>query len=332
MNEQKQEIIDTRKGCLGGSDARLLQSVAELGSVPNSSLKRLAICKGLKEPEQFTNAAMEFGNFIEARVFESLSSVDSRWQSNPCIVSEKYSRKNVKCIDHVDFLLRDDEKKEIIFGECKATRLTFQQTRDEYLAQLCHHYLLGKELADRLGGYKVKIVLCHYLTDGLDVATERDFDPSRLTVKQLRNMERIANTYNLSAAMDLVDGFLETLDSYYEEDEIPYEMLPVSVQNQFDGITALLAEIKEREDKVNAFKTKLYDFLTEKKIKGIKNDAWSITRVDASTSKQFNAKKFLEEYAAQHPRKYKVLRAKYEKTVTKKGFVTIKLRNQNNND
>ena len=325
MNEQKQEIINTRKGCLGGSDARMLMSIADIGSIPNSALKRLAICKGLKEPEQFTNAAMEFGNFIEECVFKSLHDTDDRWQSNPRIASEKYSRKNVKCIDHVDFLLQDDEKKELTLGECKATRLTFQQTRDEYIAQLYHHYLLGSEIAKKIG-YKVKVVLCHYLTDGVDVANEREFDPSRLTVKVLRNMDKLSSQYKLAEAMDIVDKFLETFDSYYDGDEIPYELLPVSVKEQFDKATELLTEIMQREEIVDKFKEKLYEFLLEKNIKSIKNDAWTITRVDASSTKQFNSKKYLSDFAAKHPRKFKKLRDKYESVVNRKGYVKISIK------
>lgn len=325
MNEQKQEIINTRKGCLGGSDARMLMSIADIGSIPNSALKRLAICKGLKEPEQFTNAAMEFGNFIEECVFKSLHDTDERWQSNPRIASEKYSRKNVKCIDHVDFLLQDDEKKELTLGECKATRLTFQQTRDEYIAQLYHHYLLGSEIAKKIG-YKVKVVLCHYLTDGVDVANEREFDPSRLTVKVLRNMDKLSSQYKLAEAMDIVDKFLETFDSYYDGDEIPYELLPLIVKEQFDKVTELLTEIMQREDIVDKFKEKLYEFLLEKNIKSIKNDAWTITRVDASSTKQFNSKKYLSDFAAKHPRKFKKLREKYESVVNRKGYVKISIK------
>ena len=325
MNEQKQEIINTRKGCLGGSDARMLMSIADIGSIPNSALKRLAICKGLKEPEQFTNAAMEFGNFIEECVFKSLHDTDERWQSNPRIASEKYSRKNVKCIDHVDFLLQDDEKKELTLGECKATRLTFQQTRDEYIAQLYHHYLLGSEIAKKIG-YKVKVVLCHYLTDGIDVANEREFDPSRLTVKVLRNMDKLSSQYKLAEAMDIVDKFLETFDSYYDGDEIPYELLPVIVKEQFDKVTELLTEIMQREDIVDKFKEKLYEFLLEKNIKSIKNDAWTITRVDASSTKQFNSKKYLSDFAAKHPRKFKKVKEKYETVVNRKGYVKISIK------
>lgn len=325
MQDHKQDVINTRKGCLGGSDAKMLKTIAETGTVPQSAMKRLAVCKGLIEHEQFTNRAMEFGNYIEECVFNGLHETDSRWQSNPCIVSEKYSRKNVKCIDHVDFMLQDDEKKTLTLGECKATRLSYLQTRNEYDAQLQHHCALGKEIASRLGGYKVKVLLCHYSTEGLDLDDTFEFDPSRLTVKPVRFAEA---SYDLKTAMNIVDEFLETYEYYSEDDSIPYEYLPVDVQKQFDDVTVMLSEIKTREDAVNAFKARLYDFLVEKGIKSIKNDSWSIIRVDPTTSVQFDAKRYLEDYAAKHPKKYKTLRKDYDKTVAKKGFVSIKVKKQ----
>jgi hypothetical protein len=171
-------------------------------------------------------------------------------------------------------------------------------------------------------------MLCHYCTDGIDLAQPFEFDPSRLTVKTLRNMEKLSKSYRISEAMDLIDAFLEDFNEYYDGDEIPYELLPANVQGQFDDITKLLTEIKEREDKVSAFKDKLYSFLAEKNIKSIRNDVWSITRVDPTESKQFDSKRYLEDFAAKHPRQFKKVRSEYEKTVRKKGFITIKIKEQ----
>lgn len=329
MNEHKSDIIATRTGCLGGSDARLIQSVSEYGKIPQSAMKRLAVCKGLAEQPQFTNPAIEFGNYIESMVFESLHSQDARWQSNPCLVSTKYSRPNCKVIDHIDLYLQDDDKKVLTIGEVKATKGTYAQTYDEYKWQLLHHYLLGCEKVKVLGDYKVKVMLCHYWTDNIDLTQPFEFDPSRLTVKTLRNMEKLSKSYHLSEAMNIIDTFLENFNEYYEDgEEIPYEILPANVQNQFDSITTLLTEIKEREDKVAAFKSKLYDFLTEKNIKSIKNNDWSIVRIDPTESVQFDNKRYLEDFSIEHPRQYKKIRNKYDKVVKKKGYVSIKIKDK----
>ena len=49
MYDYKQEIIDTRKGCLGSSDGRILSQISTLGYVPKSAYKRMAVLKSLIE-------------------------------------------------------------------------------------------------------------------------------------------------------------------------------------------------------------------------------------------------------------------------------------------
>lgn len=326
MYDHKEDVINTRKGCLGGSDAKMIAQIVENGSIPKSAMKRLAVCKGLIEHENFTNKYMEMGNFIEDAIYQNLVSIDSRWQSNPCLVSKKFSRPNVKIIDHIDYMLQDDEKKVLTIGECKSTRLNFKQTKEEYMWQLRHHWLLASEYAKELGGYKVVLQLVHYSTEGLELDEPFEFDPSRLTVKNLKGMEKEVKNYNLSQGADMINEFLETFNEYYEDDEVPYELLPTKVKTQFDQITTALAEIKEREDKVAQFKEKLYEFLVQKNVKGIRSDAWSITRVDATETSSFDAKKFLEEYTKEHPTLASRLKKKYNKVVKRKGYVTIKLK------
>jgi hypothetical protein len=328
MNEHKSDIIATRTGCLGGSDARLIQSVAEAGKIPQSAIKRLAVCKGLAEQPQFTNPAIEFGNYVETMVFESLHSQDERWQSNPCLVSTKYSRTNCKVIDHIDFFLQDDEKKVLVLGECKATRSTFEQTHDEYKWQLLHHYLLGCEKAKELGGYKVKIMLSHYCTDGIDLTQPFEFYPSRLTVKTLYNMGKLSKSYHIAEAMDIIDTFLENFTEFYEQDEVDANLLPANVQSQFLQVAQFLHEIKEREDKVAAFKTKLYDFLSERGIRKVACDDFSFTAVAPTQQISVDYKAlFTQEIEAKKPRVAKQLKEKYKKTTNKKGYVLIHVNN-----
>ena len=83
IESYKQNILSTRQGCLGGSDARMLSNIASIGYVPASAKKRLAVCKGLIEHENITTRAMQYGDYIEMMVYESLKAKDARWQSNP---------------------------------------------------------------------------------------------------------------------------------------------------------------------------------------------------------------------------------------------------------
>ena len=203
-----------------------------------------------------------------------------------------------------------------------------QQTKDTYKAQLIIHWIIANEIAKELGGYKVKLSLVHYSTAEMNLEDGFEFDPSRLTVKTLRNMEKLSKSYRIAEAMDLIDSFLETFDVYALEDEIPYVLLPTKVKTKFDEMTALLSEIKEKEKKIEDFKKELFDFFTEKNIKSIKNEQWSITRVDPTESKQFDSKRYLEDFASKHPRAYKNAVKKFEKIVKRKGSVQIRIKNK----
>lgn len=327
QQDYKNQIRSSRCGALGSSDGKLIISVAENGIIPKSAYKRLAVCKGLIEQEDIPyTAAVRAGDELEMLVFEHLKSNDDRYQSNPCWVSEKYSRKNVKLLTHPDIVLQDDENKVLNVYEVKCTKFTFEQTRDTYKAQLIIHWVIANEIAKKLGGYKVKLSLVHYSTEGMNLEDGFEFDPSRLTVKTLRNMEKLSKSYHLSEAMDIVNDFLENFNEYYEGDEIESEYLPEKVKQEFNTITTILAEIKERETKVEEFKARLYEFMLSHDIKSIKNEDWGITRVDASESRQFDSKAFLSDYATKHPRAYKKLVRDFEKVVKRKGSVQIRVK------
>ena len=211
----------------------------------------------------------------------------------------------------------------------KATRSNYAQTYDEYKWQLLHHYLLGCEKARELGGYKVKVMLCHYCSDGIDLTQPFEFDPSRLTVKTLRNMEKLSKSYHLAEAMDIIDNFLETFTEYYE-DEVDGSLLPEKVKTEFDQVTIFLTEIKEREKKVEDFKKKLTEFMISKGVKAIKTDAWAITLVNESESVSVDYKAiFANEIEAKKPRIANKLKKQYKKITKKKAYITIKVRDNN---
>ncbi len=322
--DYKQEIIQTRVGCLGSSDGNLIASVALNNYVPKSAYKRLAICKGLiPKGEDFTNAAMRMGDEVENQIYNHLKAKNDKYVSNPLWVSKKYSRENVKLISHPDLVLFDEKKKIIFIYEIKATKYDFSITRQRYRHQLYIHSILGKEIAESTGkGWKTKMYLVHYSTNGLNLDEHNDFDPSRISIHDVK----FHALFDIGKAMDLIDIFLAGMTEYYDGDNVDANQLPDNVKEKFEKVTTALREIKRIEEEVNDFKEKLYSFMCEKDIKTISNDIFSITRVDSTESKTFDAKKFLSDYAQSHPRKIKQLREKYEKTTKKKGYALIKLK------
>lgn len=325
MESYKQDIINTRKGCLGSSDAKLLHQVDMLGGVPQSAHKRLAVCKGLIENENVTTKVMEYGDFIEQSIFSHLSSIDGRYQSNPCLVSEKYSTEEVKIIDHIDFMLKDDENKILKLFECKASKFTIDQVRNMYECQLYHHYLLGSELAEKLGGYKVKVMLVYYNTEDVNLDEPWEFNPDKVTIRPVR-FARVA--FNMKNAVSIISEFIKNFDVFYKDEEIDANLLPLAVKNEFDAITSIISEIKEREAKADEFKKKLCQFMLDKHIKSIKNDNWSITLVGETETVSFDGKRYISELAEKHPRKAASIKKKYERRTKKSAYVTIKIKNK----
>lgn len=326
LEDYKNEIANTRKGCLGGSDGKMLAQIAALGYVPKSAFKRLAVCKGLIEQEEIPRtAAIVAGDIIEMAIYDHLTKKDPRYESNPLWVSEKYSTKNVKLIAHPDIVLKDDTRKTLFVYEVKTTKYNVNDTRETYKAQLFIENLLAREIASTFGkDWSVKMFLVHYSTDGLDLTERIEFDPTRITIKEVRFTT--SNYFDINKAMAIVNDFLETFTEYYDGDEVDADLLPVAVKSQFDDVAAMLVEIKEREARVDEFKKRLYDFMVEKDIKSIKNDVFSITRVDPTESKTFDAKRYLDDEAKAHPRKVKKLVAKYTKTTKRKGYAKILIR------
>lgn len=325
----KEDVINTRVGCLGGSDAKTIAQIDNLGYVPTSAYKRLAVCKGLIGHDSMTNRAMEYGDFIEQKVYELLSKGNDKYESNPCWVSEQYSRKNVKCIDHVDIAFKDDEKQTIYIWEVKASKHNTNVVRQEYKAQLYHHTLMGREKCSKLGRkWRCKVMLAHYNTQGIDLEQEFTFDETRLTIQEVKFNSRL---FDLANGMDLVDSFLETFDFYTENEVVNAQYLPEKVHAQFASIADMMREIKEREERVNDFKKKLYEFMVQKGIKSVSGEDYTFSVVMPTQTTSFDAKAYLAEMDEKHPRVAKKLREQYKKTTNKNGYLAIKVKLKDSN-
>lgn len=326
--EHKEEIINSRIGCLGASDGKMLAQIDTLGNVPQSAYKRMAIVKGLIPNEEIpSNTLMKAGDYAEYRIYNDIMlKRDSRFQSNPRWESKKLSRKFCKLIAHPDFVLEDVENKTLYVYECKATKFSIAETRSNYKAQLFIQHSLAREVASSLGlGWKVKMYLVHYDMNDVEIQEdgEFEFDESRVSFEEIRFINKV---FNIGYAMDVVDNFLSTFDFYSENEIVESNLLPEKVQNQFKQVAMVLQEIKRKEKLVDDFKAKLYDFLSSKGIKGVQGDGFSFTVVNPTTQVSFDGKKFIEDYTQEHPTKAKRLKAKYSKTVNKKGYVKVSVK------
>lgn len=312
----KDEIISSRVGNLGGSDARILAAIAKNGCVQRAQVERLAIAKGLYERPNITNIAMQYGDFIENMIYDSLVQVDERWESNKCFRSQKYGREGLGLLVHIDFSLFDEsrDKPLLLWVECKATTTDIEQTYKDYKEQLYVEYVLGKELAEQLGA-DFKLELCHYDASVMfedEFQLQFAFDPDKISRKKVIFKKPV---FDISSGMDIAAQYVSEITEYKRE-EIDWDYLPAEVQEQMKQVNNILVSIKEKQDSIEEFKSRFYDFLCKNEIKSVKTPYFTISRVDESVSIQFDKVRF----TAEHPE----LAAKYQRAVKKKGYVLIK--------
>lgn len=312
----KDEIISSRVGNLGGSDARILAAIAKNGCVQRAQVERLAIAKGLYERPNITNIAMQYGDFIENMIYDRLVQVDERWESNKCFRSQKYGREGLGLLVHIDFSLFDEsrDKPLLLWVECKATTTDIEQTYKDYKEQLYVEYVLGKELAEQLGA-DFKLELCHYDASVMfedEFQLQFAFDPDKISRKKVIFKKPV---FDISSGMDIAAQYVSEMTEYKRE-EIDWDYLPAEVQEQMKQVNNILVSIKEKQDSIEEFKSRFYDFLCKNEIKSVKTPYFTISRVDEAISMQFDKVKF----ASEHPE----LVAEYQKEVKKKGYVLIK--------
>lgn len=312
----KDEIISSRVGNLGGSDARILAAIAKNGCVQRAQVERLAIAKGLYERPNITNIAMQYGDFIENMIYDSLVQVDERWESNKCFRSQKYGREGLGLLVHIDFSLFDEsrDKPLLLWVECKATTTDIEQTYKDYKEQLYVEYVLGKELAEQLGA-DFKLELCHYDASVMfedESQLQFAFDPDKISRKKVIFKKPV---FDIASGMDIAAQYVSEMTEYKRE-EIDWDYLPAEVQEQMKQVNNILVSIKEKQDSIEEFKSRFYDFLCKNEIKSVKTPYFTISRVDEAISVQFDKVKF----ASEHPE----LVAEYQKEVKKKGYVLIK--------
>lgn len=314
--DYKNDIINSRIGSLGSSDGKVLAAIAKNGCVQRGQVERLAIAKGLYERPNITNIAMQYGDFIENMIYDSLVQVDERWESNKCFRSQKYGREGLGLLVHIDFSLFDEsrDKPLLLWVECKATTTDIEQTYKDYKEQLYVEYVLGKELAEQLGA-DFKLELCHYDASVMfedEFQLQFAFDPDKISRKKVIFKKPV---FDISFGMDIASKYVSEMTEYKRE-EIDWDYLPAEVQEQMKQVNNILVSIKEKQDSIEEFKSRFYDFLCKNEIKSVKTPYFTISRVDEAISMQFDKVKF----ASEHPE----LVAEYQKEVKKKGYVLIK--------
>lgn len=187
------EILTSRVGGLGGSDAALVIRAAE-NRLTKTDLRRLAVMCGQIPPADFggnvyTRAGHLFEDYLANGLAENLAPFS------------KMQREKLMCADltggkfgtfaHADFV----DARDAVY-ECKYTQATTPETADKYAAQLQWYYLLGASAVYLTHGWGD---VDPFLPEGVDLGyIAPDPDTQALLLR------------GLAVLMDLVDDFKYT--------------------------------------------------------------------------------------------------------------------------
>ena len=282
---EKENIIQTRTGGLGSSDAKMVAKIGRNGCIGESDKKRIAIMLGLEEQKQFSTTSTEYGNYIENCIFEFLKSGYKNAVSNPYTKSEKLSKKyGFGIFNHIDFEVESNTC--LSWFECKAVNHDSDQTMHDYFEQFQWHYYLGLEKAKSLNK-SFSLNLVHYQTEDKD----SEFDSSRIKIVPFLNCPHLDIFVQ---GFEIISESIK--DFHYEKsDEFQVSDLPLVWQNECEQIRQILIRQKEEEQKVENFKEQLKEIMQQNNIKSIKNDFFGVIFVAETVSTKLDSKKLKSE-------------------------------------
>lgn len=268
MNTQKQEIYNTRKGGLGGSDAKFVLKIGRngLSALSEGDKRRLAVLTGQIEYQPTaTTAAMEAGNEFERWLAENyfsdiVNNAKIGLQSNPF---------DFDVFAHADFY---DSNCNQIF-EAKYTSKTLLETAKEYEAQLQWYFMLEPTAS---------VVLMH-AKQGYDFISFQTLkiDIDEQIQKELWNGLKLINDF-------IKDWVYVPKEEWTETDLLPFEQ--EAVELMYNRLT----EIKKLEAEIDNEKKKLLELFKANNVKSLKTDMYQITYVPESITRTFDKSSFFK--------------------------------------
>lgn len=308
MENYKDNIIATRVGSLGSSDAKMVAKIGRTGKLAYADKERLAVLTGQAEQHDFSNAATRNGDYIEQEIYKDIRGKWDDAKSNPICLSTSLSTPRCNVINHIDIETVQGEY--LVWYEVKASRYSIQQVKAEYEDQLkWHHYLLNEKAA--LMNLKPALLLVHYLVEGYNAP----YDPERVTTIPVRfNGDYFAD---IQKGLDIINEALADF-KWEPREELEASDLPDNLRQQLDYITGRLREAEQIKAETETFKSKLLSACLEHGIKTIKAEGWSATVKDGYVSSRLDSTKL----KADHPELYE----QYLSQSNVKPSITIKVK------
>ncbi len=103
MEDYKQDIIATRMGGLGSSDAKMVEKVGKIGKLAYADKERIAEMLGIIERRQFSTSATALGDLIENQMYEIVKELYPDAVSNPYYKSKLSEEYGYDIFNHIDY-------------------------------------------------------------------------------------------------------------------------------------------------------------------------------------------------------------------------------------
>ncbi len=299
------EIVKTRMGNLGSSDARIVYNVGKTGEISAGTKVRIAQMLGYIKIPEFKNKYTERGHQREEQFYNEMLNSNPNAKLNPLFVSTKIVPVNFSIINHIDVEVYDNLFKSIKWYECKSTEThsNIDEVIETYKYQLQWHMMLLEEKAE-MGSKSHELYLVWF-----------DEVNSTSVVVRVKRDDEIIDT--LKKGISIIDEWCTNVDQSkfaLEEVELDMERSDTPIKELYKA----LVEIENINKRVEEFKEQLKTFMLQFNIKSVKNDYLNITLVDESTQVTIDTSKLKREFPD--------VAKQVEKIVRRKPYVKITLK------
>lgn len=273
---QQDEIKRSHTQGFGGSDAKMFAKIGEKGieSLSTTDTKRILMVLGKLPVETFGgNVYTEAGHLFEDWVAENCD--DCKGAERERYLEREGLAKHFKVFAHADFYA---EGARTVY-ECKYSQDGTNKVFCDYYAQLQWYYMLGVR----------GVVLVHGRGKVL---------PFEVEELDSRNAGRDhAMVAAIEAGIQILDNAIEQgMFDGYEETNVEASMMTGDAAIACQRLGLVMAQIKEAEKLADDYKQVLHDWMERNGVLNIKGDGFTVSYVQATTRKTFDAKKAQEAF------------------------------------
>lgn len=290
MKNHEQTILDSRKGCIGGSDLQMVLDIAKRAAdakpLTITQKKRIRVLLGMDEPKSAPiTPAIEAGREFENETEKQLTADNVPNEREKLLKGQIFE--TFQHIAHADFFFDGG-----MVMECKWSGVhDLEELKRKYYAQLQGYYLFDEV---REVGLHTNVGYCH-----------------------IKRNEKIITA--IREALATLNSLI-VIGCDLSVNEISDKELPADIAEAVNEIERIKAEINTLEWDLDIEKSKLEEWLRNENVTKLTTGLATYSVTAETTRESFDSKKF----KAECPDIYE----KFTKTTTVKGGLSIRERKE----